>query len=245
VAGERLATWREKDIGLRGGDPRRLNQVVCLGWKYEVPDSAGKDSLRAAAAESGTVDSGADTLKGIQPACYVITLPTGLAAAWKLDASSLLTFSLAEVEEEPAKPDSLDKSDEEVPPDSAKGARTGEEKKSTGKEGKEKADDREKPRTPINFTVEVLDLDRQKASIALGEVFPLMPPLKARFTRYGPLEMNFTSPSEPVLQTVEIPASLLIEKNNRFNPARIASVTFRFDRSRKGVILLDEIGFRR
>jgi len=46
-------------------------------------------------------------------------------------------------------------------------------------------------------------------------------------------ERNFRSPSEPVLQTVEIPASLLLKKNGRFDAAKIGSVVFRFDRSRK------------
>jgi FAD/FMN-containing dehydrogenase len=245
VTGEGLATWREKDLGLRGGDPRRENQVVCLGWRYEDADSSRTDSARTATPSAALDSSGADTLRGMKPARYSITLPTGLAAAWKLDASSVLTFSVAEVDEEPAKPDSLEKSDEEQPPDTTKIAKKGDDKKGSGKEGEQKKDEGSKPRTPINFTVEVLDLDGQTASIPLGEVLPLMPPLKARFTRFGPFEENFRSPSEPVLQTVEIPASLLLKKNGRFDAAKIGSVVFRFDRSRKGVILLDEIGFRR
>jgi hypothetical protein len=97
----------------------------------------------------------------------------------------------------------------------------------------------------MNLTVEVVDLEGKTSAIPLGEVFPLMPPLKSRFTRYSPLEGDFKTSSEPVLQTVEIPLSLFMKKNRSFDPAKIGSVIYRFDRSRKGVILLDEIGFRK
>jgi hypothetical protein len=247
IMGERLATWREKDVGLRGGDPRRQNQAVCLGWKYELPDSSAKDSTRKGTPPVAEDSSGTDTLRGIQPARYVVTLPPGLAASWKLNASSLLTFSVAEVDEEPAKPDTLDKSDDGQPADTAKASDKRDGKTGVGKDGEEKnkKEDGEKPRKPVDFTVEVVDRNGHVASIRLGEVRPLMPPLKARFTRFGLLEQGFNAPSEPVLQTVEIPFSLLRTKNSSFEPAKTSSVVFRFDRSRKGVILLDEIGFRR
>jgi hypothetical protein len=243
ITGERLATWREKDVGLRGGDPRRQNQAVCLGWNYA--DSLGTDSVRTGKPLAANDSTGTDTLRGILPARYGITLPSGLAAAWHLDASSVFTFSIAEVDEEPAKPDSLDKSDEEQPSDTTKSSKKADDKKGAGTEEEQKKDEGEKPRIPLNFTVEVLDLAGHSASIPFREVFPLMPPLKARFTRYAPMEEGFKTPSEPVLQTVEIPFSLLAKKNSKFDPAKISSAGFRFDRSRKGVILLDEIGFRR
>ena len=54
----------------------------------------------------------------------------------------------------------------------------------------------------------------------------------------------YSSPSQPVLQTIEVPLARFVQLNKRFNPGQVASVQFHFDRSPSGVIILDELGFR-
>ena len=57
----------------------------------------------------------------------------------------------------------------------------------------------------------------------------------------------FMSPlpkSEVVFQYFEFPLESFTAKNPAFNPVSLAQVRFIFDRTRAGVILLDDIGFR-
>ena len=80
--------------------------------------------------------------------------------------------------------------------------------------------------------------------MALSQVMPLMPPLKARFTRHALVENSYGSASEPALQTYEIPFADIKRLNPGFDPARVRELRFVFDRPRKGVIMLDEVGVR-
>jgi dienelactone hydrolase len=235
---ENLATWKEKDIGYRAESVERQNQAVYVGWKYGENDSSAvqRGSLNAPSRSPARREL-------IRPASYSITLPEDLGRSWKLEPSTVLLFSLAQPDEKPAEPDSLDKSDEgmEENADSSKAVREKEEQK---KESEEKAEDETKPKKPIDFTLEVEDGRGQKATLPLSSVVRLLPPLKSQFTKYSLLEENYKAASEPILQTVEVPLKRFIDQERRFNPATIRSIRFRFDRSPSGVIILDEVGFR-
>lgn len=245
--GERLATWREEDIGFREGNTKRQNQAVYLGWKYkeEDSDSVGTDSLKYKSIPKASNSAKIDTVGDIQPASYTITLPGYISTTWKVDPNSSLTFSLAEADEKPAKPDSLDTSEEEqaAMPDSSK-IKQKNENKEEGESENEEEEIEGKPKTPIDLTIEVQDRNGQTAALPLSEVASLLPPLKAKFTRYGPWEKKYGSSSEPVLQTVEIPMYHFMEVNRRFDPSQIELIRLRFDSSSEGVIILDEVGFR-
>jgi len=80
--------------------------------------------------------------------------------------------------------------------------------------------------------------------MVLSEVMPLMPPLKAQFTRYPLAEKSYGSASEPALQTYEIPFADIKRLDPGFDTAKIRELRLIFDRSRKGVIMLDEVGVR-
>jgi dienelactone hydrolase len=214
-SGENLATWKEKDLGLRGTDEKRQNQVVYLGWKYSEHDSSGTgvESARNACGAQKESSSVMSARKLIRPASYAITLPKDLARTWKLDAMSALVFSLAESDEKPAKPDSLDTADEE---EGAK-ADTSKAVKKEKEEPEDKEADKDKPKKPIDFTIEVQDRSGQIAALSLSEIAQLLPPLKAKFTKYAMIEMIenlYGSPSEPVLQTVEVPMTRFLEVTN-------------------------------
>lgn len=225
--GEHLATWREEDLGFRTGDRLRQNKAVYLGWNYNEgnSDSPGTDSLNSNALLRASESAQKDTAGDFEPATYTITLPGYLSTTWKVGPNSSLTFSLAEADEEPGEPDSLDASQE--------------------KEAENEEEEMEgKPQTPLDLTIEVQDRNGQRAALPLSEVAGLLPPLKAKFLRYGPWEKFYGSSSEPVLQTVEIPMLRFMEVNGQFDPSQIELIRFRFDRSSAGVIILDEVGFR-
>ncbi len=113
-----------------------------------------------------------------------------------------------------------------------------------GTEEEESGEDDEKPQTPLDFTLRLTDAVGRTAELALSEVMRLLPPLKATFTRHDDMEGRFGSPYQLVLQTVAIPLERFAAAGSGFDPRRLVEISFVFDRSPKGLIVLDEIGFR-
>jgi len=230
LSGELLATWKEEDQGFRKGETERQNQVVVLGWEYS--DSAKSDSTKGEKEAKYTA-------RIENPAQYTVTFPVDPG---KMRNPSVLTFALAETDRKPDKPDSLDKSDDEEEKEEKNENKIENEKNEDEDEKKDKEADSLK--TPLDFTIELRDRSGQTVRLALSEVMPLIPPLKARFTRYPLVEKSYGSASEPALQTYEIPFADIKRLNPGFDPARIREFRLIFDRTRKGVIMLDEVGVR-
>jgi len=97
---------------------------------------------------------------------------------------------------------------------------------------------------PLDLTVELEDGAGRKAAVALSEIMPLMPPFRATFTRLERLEGHYRAASEPVLQSFHIPLARFLRVEPGLDTGRLRAVRFRFDRSEKGLVFLDEVGFR-
>ncbi|MFC1540049.1 hypothetical protein ACFL41_01005, partial [Gemmatimonadota bacterium] len=108
----------------------------------------------------------------------------------------------------------------------------------------EEEEDEDKPVTPLDLTIRLIDSRGEEAAIPLSEIMRLLPPLKTTYMRLEKLESRFSSASEATLQSIAVPLSRFTEINPRFVPRSISRIEFVFDQSEKGVILLDEIGFR-
>lgn len=93
---------------------------------------------------------------------------------------------------------------------------------------------------PIDFTIMITDRKGEKAELPLSSVLPLPPPISYRRLK-PPLRLPFTS--EPVYTTYTIPLSAFLEKNKAVALNRLAEVSFIFNRSPKGAIFLDDLGF--
>jgi len=97
---------------------------------------------------------------------------------------------------------------------------------------------------PLDLTIELCDSDGNCAALPLGSVGPVHPALTVRLAKWQWLEKkrieNF---SERILQTYEMPIQSFIDVNISFEPSRLKSIRFIFDRSDNGAIILDDIGF--
>jgi len=242
LSGANLDTWREEDIGFRRGGGRRMNQVVYLGWDYErlmekglaseELEEASRKVRNYALVDSLLVDES-------QIAEYRITLPFDSLLPYDLTSDPRLAFSMAEVDENPADP-LEDSGEEENKEDSTTEANAG-----AGEETAEDADAQEEEKDqPLDATLILQDHGGQEVRFRLSTIHQLAPPLKARYTRYDKLEKRYGDSSEPVLQTIYIPFEALRRMNPAFRPQRMQSIRFRFDGARKGVIVLDEVGFQ-
>ncbi len=97
-------------------------------------------------------------------------------------------------------------------------------------------------REPIDLTVELVDRAGEVARLPLSRFSFLQPQLEGRIGKAA-----FMSPlpvSEVVFQHFEFPLAAFVAENPAFDPAGLAQVRFVFDRTRTGVIALDDVGFR-
>ena len=97
---------------------------------------------------------------------------------------------------------------------------------------------------PLDLTIELCDSEGNCAALPLSSVGPVHPALTVRLAKWKWLEKKFVEEfSERILQTYEIPIHSFVENNSLLDPAKLESIRFIFDRSEKGIIMLDDIGF--
>jgi hypothetical protein len=163
-------------------------------------------------------------------AAYSITLPDALAEQWQLNGKARLAFSAADTDEDPHQAEVKDEKK-----DSGEGEK--EKKKVSDKE-------KDKKRDPIDLTLELVSRDGTAARLALSRFLPIQPALKVKFTKWDYIESEFyKKPNETVFQSFEIPLEEFTRAAPAFDPSRLKTIRFRFDRTKKGMIALDEIGF--
>lgn len=229
IYGHNLATWREADLGFRNGRTERQNKVAILGWDYTNQEET--DSL-----DSKLV---LDTIARYQ-------IHFSHERSLRNDSINTLTFALAELDEKPEKPLDLtttnkDNNNMESDRDNNEAI---EKEAADEKKTEDKKSEEEKDREPLYFSILLSDQQGQEIKLTLKDIMPLIPPMKAKFTRLNYLEENYKKASEPILQTFEISRQKVVEINPGFNMQQLSTFTFLFDGSAKGVIALDEIGVR-
>ena len=96
---------------------------------------------------------------------------------------------------------------------------------------------------PLDLTIELCDRDGNCAALPLSSIGPVHPALAVRLAKWEWLEKkNVEKFSERLLQTYEMPIQSFIDSNFSFEPSRLKSIRFIFDRSDNGIIMLDDIG---
>jgi dienelactone hydrolase len=106
-------------------------------------------------------------------------------------------------------------------------------------------DARNKAKEPVDFTVELADRDGRTACLPLSALRPLQPVLKVQHSKWGAMEdAVFHSSWEPVFQTFELPLAAFEKAAPDFKAGALRTLRLRFDRSARGVVILDQVGFR-
>ena len=164
--------------------------------------------------------------KGAPAAEYTITLPEGAGAKWRLGKASTVELSIAALDEDAPLP-----------------GKKKDEKDKKADESKKK--DRESP----DFTIELATSDGATASVPASRFAAIPPPLKEKFTKLDPMEsVAYEKDWEPVLQTVRVPLAAFESAgagagSKPFDPAKLAVVRLKFDRTAMSVICISGIGF--
>jgi len=218
IDGENLEVWKEEDLEFRRTtSATKQNQVVRLGWKR---DPKAKD-------------------KTAKVASFAVTLPAGGVAS--LAPGTVLSFAAADTG------DKVEKKKEDADGKDGKG-KADEKKEKAEAEKREKEEkaktEREKKegKTPLDWTVELVDGAGRVARLPLSRFRPLPVSWVSRYTRLANESKQFGKPWEITLQTFELPLADFAAAAPGFDPTALSAIRFRFDLSPEGLVIVDNIG---
>jgi dienelactone hydrolase len=218
--GDSLATWKEAVIPYRWRGSNQGHTAVTIGWNNRIAND--------------------DTTKLGMPASYRLTLVDSLRAAWRVDGSSSLVFSLAPTDAKPG-PRSAAKDSTRKNDSTATSASPPKPKPQPKPKGKPERD-----RIPMDLSVEAVDAAGHVARVPLSAYGVPRRPLEAFvYRRAGRDKERFASTYEIVLQTYTIPLADFARTTPGFDASHLVTVRWRFDRTVAGTLLLDNIGFAR
>lgn len=96
---------------------------------------------------------------------------------------------------------------------------------------------------PVDFRVTVTSANGESSSVLVSDIMPMHGALPIQHTKTKFFEeRRYGEPTEPVLQTFNIPVHLFKKENSFVKLDEIDSITFEFNASSKGKIFLDQIG---
>lgn len=94
-----------------------------------------------------------------------------------------------------------------------------------------------------DFSVQLIDRNEEKAVIPLSDISNIHPAIGVKLSKWGYHNKNlYGEEYEPVLQTYRISMMNFIKSNPNFNPKQLKCIEFLFDKSKKGDIVVDDIG---
>ncbi|WP_298329519.1 hypothetical protein [uncultured Dokdonia sp.] len=220
ITTQHLSVWREQEIALKWGE--KGSRAAYVGWHY--------DDI-----EEGT------TLPDSIVASYSFVFKKPLST---IDSSKVFTFSLAEstentnpksggkwindennnINKEPLLTNNIANNSEEPTEDSIDGG-----------EGTEF------PKEPIDFTVIMEDTAGNTASMCLSDFSALQKEIGVRVWKSQFIEEETLS--ENVFQTYYFPLADFQDRNKALDVKKIVSISFVFDNTSEGVVVLDNVGF--
>ena len=231
ISSTNLTVWKEKQIPLKRGS--RINRGLFAGWHYK------KEDIKVWKALDSTVKTPVhDTLI----ASYSIKFPKSIS---NIDSTSVFVFSMAESKESSNPKESgkwVNNNGEEN--NNAKNEDTNNEENiinnKSNKEEEEDKDKKEKPKDPIDFSILLTDSANQKINFPLSRFSALQRRLAVKVWKK---DFSDSAKSENVMQLFSFPIEDLLEINQNFNSREIKEIQFIFDRTDKGVVVIDNIGF--
>lgn len=151
---------------------------------------------------------------------------------------SVLTFSLAQstMRADPPGKDNVENNhgeppDESVPPNHTEAAIQAEDGDIADQESEEF----------IDFSIRLADDNGSVLEFPLSHFSPLQPPLKRNFTKLPFMQRQAVS--ETILQTYTFPLAQFAENNPEFDFEHINCISFIFNISPEGVVVVNDIGF--
>jgi hypothetical protein len=169
---------------------------------------------------------------------YTIHWP---AKAINTEKNSSLTFSLAETTEKASPPGTGDQeNDEEESEEESESQENDDEEIENDQTGEGENEDEEKEEF-IDFTIRLADINGNTLEFPLSSFAPVQPTLKREFTKLS--FMQNQAESEIILQTFIFPLEKFAGDHPDFDFENINCISFIFDITREGVVVVNNIGF--
>jgi hypothetical protein len=225
ISSSNLTVWKENLIPLKWGE--QDTRAVITGWNLKETDSI-----------TGSYNI------SIEPGNELTT-----------DSTEFLILSIAQSRES-SNPNPKEKSDKNVSRDSInklmKNSKSSDnkdlkkdtaskidKKKSKNRKGDENINKEKKD--SLDFTVILEDFNNIRVQLPLSHYSYIQPQLEAKIMKADFLTK--TAKSEIVFQTFFLPLSDFRENNTAFDPTSIKEISFLFDKTDEGVLVIDNIGF--
>jgi hypothetical protein len=223
ITGEHLSTWQEKAVPFRGrGSDTQNHNAAWVGWNNEM--AAKPDAKPDAPKVMGP------------PAAFTVTMPSGLAP---VETSSSVTVSLAATDTKPGPRPEEKKKEEE----SADKSKTPAKKPPVKKPAEPKKKKEQPDKTPIDFSVEVIDAAGHSAKLPISNYGIARKPLEANvYRRRGRDKARFTNNYELVPQTFILPLADFVKTAPEFDPKTLTTVRLLFDKTAAGTVVIEHIG---
>ena len=215
ISSENLTVWREQELQLKCR--KKGSRALFLGWDYDLEDD----------------EEEMETLSDSLLASYSIRTLKPIKA---IDSTTAFVFSMAESTES-SNPKTTGKwvnNNNENAKDADLGDNQEEE------ETEEDKDDNE-PEKPLDFTISLQDSTGQVVRFPLSDFSSLQREIEPVLWKMDFLTGDTSS--EQVFQIFYFPLSDMEKINPEFNPSNIENIQFIFDKSKSGVITIDNIGF--
>ncbi|MFC4723408.1 hypothetical protein ACFO5O_13820 [Geojedonia litorea] len=223
ISTNNLTVWREEEINLKW--QQKGSRAVVVGWDYDLDDDEGEFD---------------EPIEDSLVASYSIRF-----RATKVDSTSVLVFSMAESTES-SNPKTKGKwvnntNNENSSNQNNESESTVEEEEDEEdtEDDDENEDDEALP--PIDFTIKLKDSTGLTVSFPLSKFSALQREIEVILEKTGFLTDE--KESEKVFQTFYFPLEELKSLQPDFDITSIQQLEFVFDKTKKGVVMIDAIGF--
>ncbi len=166
-------------------------------------------------------------------ACYSINFPE---ESIKTNEKSTLFFSLADAGEN-SNPNPKDDEENSSSNDEEKEMKNN----TNGDADNSESNDQNEDKEPIDFSIKLTDSNGETVHFKLSGHSYLQPPVKLKMEKLGFMRRH--SESEHIYHFFHFPIERFLPMTEEFDPEKIAKISFVFDQSDDGVIILDRVGF--
>ncbi|WP_396597442.1 alpha/beta hydrolase family protein [Dokdonia sp. R86516] len=220
IATQHLSVWREQEIALKWGE--KGSRAAYVGWHYD------------------DIEEGTDLPDSIV-ASYSFVFKKPLST---VDSNKVFTFSLAESNEN-TNPKSggkwINNEDNTINKEPVPTNNIANSSEETNEDSIDYGEDTELPEEPIDFTISIEDATGNTASLCLSDFSALQNEIGVRVWKSQ--FIGEETLSENVFQTYYFPLADFQDRNKALDLKEIMSITFVFDNTKEGVIIIDNVGF--
>ena len=218
ISSQNLTVWREEEIKLKW--QQKGSRALVVGWNYELEDEE-------------------EAIPNEKLASYSIQIDSNTVV---IDSSKAFVFSMAESTES-SNPKTKGKwvDDNENNESNDEEEKDEEETEKDEKDEEDEEDDKDKPKQPIDFSILFEDFKGESIKFSLSDFSPLQREIESVIMKVDFLTGD--KESEKIFQTFYFPIKKVSEKNPSFDITNLKKITYLFDKSKKGVVVIDNVGF--